>query len=180
MVFKPTLKMMMTKTVSSSPHRMVSYTGVIQIYLWHDFKKKGFWDKDNFSYFLCKLLCVNWSQGQTDDFFKTWELSFDTTRMSFKSQQLKQGSIRQDWLLTQNRGNSWPCCMTCKNMPASILFNPHCNQEAVWLGSAYANHILVFVFMSSTPAVFRIQNPAFCLTLMYIFIQADPWVCSHK
>lgn len=66
-------------------------------------KKPSFWDKDSFSYFLCKLLCVNWNQGQADDFFKTWELSLDTTHVSFKSQQLKQGSISQDCLLTQNR-----------------------------------------------------------------------------
>lgn len=84
---------------------MVSHMEVMQIYLCHDLKKNSFWDKDGFSYFLCKLLCVNWIQGQADDFFKTWELGLDTTRMSFKSQKLKQGSISQDWLLTQNRGN---------------------------------------------------------------------------
>lgn len=178
MVFKPTLRMMMTKTVSSSPHRVVSYMEVIQIYLCHDLKKNCFWDKDSFSFFLCKLLCVNWSQGQADDFFKTWELSLDTTCMSFKSQQLKHWSISRDWLLTRNRGNGWPYCMTCKNLPASILFNPHSNQEVVWLGSAYANHILVSVFMSFIPAVFRILLSA--LHSCVFFIQADPWVCFHK
>lgn len=108
-------------------------------------------------YFLCNPLCVSWSQA--DNFFKTGQA------WTFKSQRLKQGSISQDWLLTQCWGNDWPYCMTYKNLPPSILFNPHGNQEVVWLGSAYANHILVSVFMFFTPAVFRILLSALLLCI---------------